>query len=272
MFNKAVRIVVFTTLFFVTDGFSSTGYYLALKNNVKSNNITPDFLSNYDFINKKYNFKSYNVSLASGYMYKLPGKLGIGGEVYIGYSFKNNDINETISDDFTIRGSKIDYNKSSDLEIKNKFSTGFDALIGANFFGMFGFFKYGINFQFPYLKGSLISDTDDIKNKEIMYFGKESKNIGGVSFSEVKSSFNFVPSFTFGIGVRKYFVDKFFVGLEFKHVASKTKDLKLRYAYYNPNGVFDNVISDLPIIQKDKLKVPFKFNDNIFEISIGIRL
>jgi hypothetical protein len=251
---------------------ASTGYYIAIKGGGSQKKVSLNFNhnSNDGINNKEYKWKTFNAYLVSGYLYTLPNIFGLGGQVYVGCSAKNKDMNESWSHK-AVKGNLVEnYTMTSNLQFHNKFSTGFDTLLGLNICGFFVFGSVGSNFLFPRINGAIFGKAQQIDFGT--YYGKNEKDIENIHFPKVKPSFCFVHVFSIGFGIRRYFLDRLFAGIEFKHFIPKTKDLKLKYSVYDPDGILGNTTGKYAIEGKEKVKIPVKIRNTGIDFIIGLRL
>jgi hypothetical protein len=278
LINLRIRTVVFPLcllgvffLYTANEANALTGYYFAVSSGAYKKKLSLNFSEPANAqLNEEKILNNFNISAVSGYIYPLPKSLYFGGQVFFGYSAQDRSIDERWTHNAFNTANWESYAMSSSLTVRSRASTGFDFLCGANIKGFFIFASGGINLQFPKIRGAIVGEVRDIKFGT--YFGKDKKFVDGVDFPEVKSTFHCIPSFSVGYGVRRYFVDKFFVGLDFKHIIKREKDLKVKYAVYDPRGIAGGSSYGAAVVEKNKKVIPMKFQNFGVGLIIGLKL
>ncbi|MDR0633061.1 MAG: hypothetical protein LBF84_02885 [Holosporales bacterium] len=247
-----------------------TGYYFGVKGGGARKKVELNFQKEPKrSLAKEYKSTKLSGQVVSGYTYGLPNVFGLGGQVYVGYEPRDVDIKET----WSYQASTGKYTMTSDLSFRNRFSFGFDALAGVNISHSFVFVTCGFCVQKPVLRGTIIGDLGGTKIGT--YFGKEGLTVDTMKFPEVKAAANFITSLTVGCGIRCFFIERFFLGVECKYFLAKEKDLKMRYAAYDPTGVMElatgNSVAEMKD-KKDRMVVPVTLKNIEIGFIIGLRL
>jgi hypothetical protein len=217
------------------------------------------------------------------------------GQVYVGRDIKS----------IKIKGNRLlnressgkSYEMTSDLSIAPKFCMGFDTLFGVNILGCLVFASVGVDAAFMKVSGSVVGSSvaaapaattveaqpaadgaagvasagsNPEKGARFgISFGSDGLVVNGLTLPEVKQRSKIFCSFSVGAGVRKYF-GKFFAGVEVKRLYNASRDLKLQYAKYDPDGIAGELVSSS--LSQDKLLIPVKKGEKTLAVVIGARL
>lgn len=246
---------------------SPTGYYFGAKIGGEKKKASLNGKDAYSqSVPQEKDEKNFSVSAVSGYSYGLLNTLVLGGQFYAGYNPK--DLK------FSNQWENFSQNQlQSNLELKSKFSCGFDMILGINVLGFVIFASGGLEAHFPQVRGMLSGHNEN--GQFAAYFGKDATEFSQISFPKVKSTFNLLPSWNIGGGIRRCFLDKIIIGAEFHCPIKKEKDLKYRYACYDPQGLIGPATpGEVPQIKekKNKMKIATEFKKTSFNVFIGIKL